>query len=124
MAELQCPRRIFSNEIRRSHTGNRLAASRRGSESAERAFGFVPNLLGVLAEAPIALKGYIDLTELLGKSSLNAVEQQVMMLAVSYENSCGYCMAAHSTVAGMIAMPENILKHYIARFCGKGPSLK
>jgi AhpD family alkylhydroperoxidase len=76
----------------------------------ERAFGFIPNLLGVLAEAPIALQAYIDLTELLGKASLNAVEQQVMMLAVSYENSCGYCMAAHSTVAGMTAMPETVLK--------------
>jgi uncharacterized peroxidase-related enzyme len=79
-------------------------------KSAEKAFGFVPNLLGVLAEAPIALQAYIDLTELLSKASLNAVEQQVMMLAVSYENSCGYCMAAHSTVAGMTAMPETILK--------------
>jgi alkylhydroperoxidase family enzyme len=50
----------------------------------------VPNLLGVIAEAPIALTAYIDLTDLLGKASLNAVEQQVMMLAASYANACGY----------------------------------
>ena len=30
--------------------------------------------------------------------------------ATGYENSCGYCMAAHSTVAGMTAIPETVLK--------------
>ena len=40
-----------------------------------------------MAEAPIALRAYMDLTDLLGKASLNAVEQQVMMLAASYENA-------------------------------------
>ena len=83
--------------------------AREALKSAQKAFGFVPNLLGVMAEAPIALKAYMDLTDLLGKASLNAVEQQVMMLAASYENACGYCMAAHSTVAGMVAMPQPIL---------------
>jgi AhpD family alkylhydroperoxidase len=75
----------------------------------EKAIGFVPNLLGVLAEAPIALRAYIDLTELLGKSSLSPVQQQIMMLAASYENNCGYCMAAHSTLAGRIGIPANVL---------------
>lgn len=78
--------------------------------AAERAFGFVPNLLGVLAEAPIALRAYMDLTELLGKSSLSPVQQQIMMLAASYENGCGYCMAAHGTVAGRIGMPATVLE--------------
>jgi uncharacterized peroxidase-related enzyme len=83
--------------------------AREALTTAQRAFGFIPNLLGVMAEAPIALKAYMDLTALLGKASLTAVEQQVMMLAASYENACGYCMAAHSTIAGTIAMPEAVL---------------
>ena len=69
----------------------------------------MPNLLGVIAGVPIALTAYIDLTDLLGKASLNGVEQQVMMLAASYANACGYCMAAHSTAARMIAMPAPVL---------------
>jgi hypothetical protein len=36
-----------------------------------------------MAEAPIALKAYMDLTDLLGEASLNAVEPQVMMIAAS-----------------------------------------
>jgi AhpD family alkylhydroperoxidase len=83
--------------------------AREALKSAQKAYGFVPNLLGVMAEAPIALKAYMDLTDLLGEASLNAVEQQGTMLAASYENACAYCMAAHSTVARMSAMPEPIL---------------
>jgi AhpD family alkylhydroperoxidase len=62
-----------------------------------------------LAEAPIALKAYLHLTALLGKSSLTAVEQQVMMLAGSYSNECRYCIAAHSAVAAKVKMPADIL---------------
>jgi uncharacterized peroxidase-related enzyme len=85
------------------------AEAREHLGAAEGAFGFVPNLLGVLAEAPIALRAYMDLTDLLGKSSLSPVEQQIMMLAASYDNNCAYCVAAHSTVAGRIGMPTTVL---------------
>ena len=37
------------------------------------------------------------------------MEQQVIYLTANYENSCNYCMAAHSGLAKMIGMsPENI----------------
>ena len=85
-------------------------ASREDLETAEKLFGFIPNLLGVLAAAPIALEAYIILTKLLGDASLSPVEQQVVMLAGSHENGCGYCMAAHSTVAGAVGMPALILE--------------
>ncbi|MDR8389720.1 carboxymuconolactone decarboxylase family protein [Aliifodinibius sp. S!AR15-10] len=61
-------------------------------------YGFVPNLYGELAESPAALEGYIKLNEILGKTSFNPVEQQLAVLAVSIENECHYCAAAHSTV--------------------------
>jgi hypothetical protein len=56
------------------HTRERLPGSARRSERRANALGFVPNLLGVMAEAPIAMSAYIDLTGLLGKASLNAVD--------------------------------------------------
>ena len=40
-------------------------ASSEDLKAAELVFGFLPNLLGVLAEAPIALRAYMDLTDLL-----------------------------------------------------------
>jgi len=37
------------------------------------------------------------------------VEQQVVTLTVSAVNNCAYCMGAHSTVARMVRMPEDVL---------------
>jgi uncharacterized peroxidase-related enzyme len=91
------------------HTTKTAPAARETLKAAERSIGFLPNLLGVLAEAPIALKAYIDLTGLLDESSLSPVARQVLMLAISHENACEYCMAAHSTVAGMEGMPRPVL---------------
>lgn len=93
-------------------------------QAAKSAFGFVPNLLGVLAEAPIALKAYIELTGLLEKASLDAVEQQLMMLAGSFANECAYCMAAHSTSAKMVKMPAPMLEALRAGHTLSDPKLE
>lgn len=78
-------------------------------DQTEKKFGFIPNLMGVLAEGPAAIKGYAVVSEAFEGSSLSPVEQQVVLLSVSFENECHYCMAAHSTVAGMVEMPEDVL---------------
>lgn len=67
----------------------------------EKAFGFLPNLAGKLAEAPTALDGYITLSGIFTgpKASLSPVEQQVVLLATSAENGCTYCGAAHGLMA-------------------------
>jgi uncharacterized peroxidase-related enzyme len=75
------------------------AASRPLLEGIQRAFGFVPNLFGVFAESPAALDGALAIFEAFSKSSLSTTEQQLVMLAVSEANDCGYCVAAHSTIA-------------------------
>jgi uncharacterized peroxidase-related enzyme len=69
-------------------------------------YGFVPNLMGEFAEVPAALKAYVTLSELLSQTSLNPVEQQVVLAAVSIANGCEYCVAAHSAglkAAGLAA---------------------
>lgn len=74
--------------------------------SAEQRWGFVPNILGIMAEAPATLKSYLALTDALGETSFTPVEQQVIALTVSYENECTYCMAAHSAIAKMTRMSD------------------
>lgn len=71
-------------------------------EAVKARYGFVPNLIGVLANAPAALEAYLSLAGLLGKSSLTPAEQQVVAIAVSRENQCAYCVAAHSKLAGAV----------------------
>jgi AhpD family alkylhydroperoxidase len=75
------------------------AASREALDAAGRRYGMIPNLLAVLAESPEALKAYLTLSDLFSSSSLTPVEQQVVLLAGSFENRCEYCMAAHSMLA-------------------------
>ncbi|PPK75995.1 putative peroxidase-related enzyme [Methylobacter tundripaludum] len=68
-------------------------------EGAQQKFGFVPNLLGGLAESPTVLQAYLDIGALFDRTSLTSVEQQVVLLAASIENHCIYCVAVHSMLA-------------------------
>lgn len=68
-------------------------------KKAKQGFGFVPNLMKILAESPAAAEGYLTLNGLLEKTDFTPEEQQLLLLAISVENQCHYCVAAHSTVA-------------------------
>ncbi len=73
------------------------------------ALGFVPNLYGVLAGSPALLKGYTTLSSLFDSSSLNATERHVVLLTVSAENGCDYCVGAHSALARAGGIAEETL---------------
>ena len=78
---------------------------------AKKAMGFVPNLYGVLAESPAMLQAYATLGGIFdSSSSFDPTERQVVLLTASFENECGYCMAAHSVIAGMQRVPEDVVE--------------
>lgn len=71
----------------------RLAEARKG-------LGFVPNMYAVMANAPGLLDTYVHGYERFrALSGFTPAEQEVVFLAISRENGCGYCMAAHSLIA-------------------------
>jgi uncharacterized peroxidase-related enzyme len=75
-------------------------------------FGMIPNLYGVMANAPPVLDAYRSLGALFmggPTMSLDPIEQQVVLLATSYENQCSYCMGAHSAIAGMMHIDQDII---------------
>ena len=76
---------------------------------AENTFGFVPNLIGVLAESPAAAKAYLGLNEIFDTTSFSTTERQVILLTVSRYAECHYCIAEHSTVAEMQKVPREII---------------
>jgi len=78
-------------------------------EAAKARFGFIPNLIGHMSEAPATAKAYLALGDLLGETSFSATEQQVILLAVSRFNRCAYCMGAHSAVAEMQKIPADVV---------------
>ena len=71
--------------------------------------GFVPNLAASMAESPTLLEGFGTLRRIAGSGTLSPLEREVVALAVSFENGCDYCMAAHSTFAAMHGAPESLL---------------
>ena len=78
---------------------NAPAASKPILEGVQKAFGFIPNLMAVFANSPEMLKGYLALEAEWNKTSFTPQERTLALLAASLENECGYCIAAHSTVA-------------------------
>jgi uncharacterized peroxidase-related enzyme len=86
------------------------AAAKESLAAARKAYGFVPNLLAVMAEAPTLLKGYGTLIRIFDETSLTPSERQVVLLATSAENECDYCVAAHSVIAQMQKVPEAVVQ--------------
>ena len=76
----------------------------------KKAIGFVPGLYGVLAEAPKAVEAYDLLSKLFKATSLTTTEQHVVLLTINYENNCGYCMPAHTGLAKLDAVPDDVIE--------------
>lgn len=86
------------------------AAAKPLLEAAKAKLGFIPNLYGNLAEAPAALQAYFDLSAHFDKTSFTPVERQVVLIAISTENNCEFCVAAHSLIARtMVKVPGAVV---------------
>lgn len=73
----------------------------------EKAWGFVPQLHGNLAESPLALEAYDTLFGLVAsKSTLSPIEQQVAYQAINVFHACEYCTAGHTYLSRMVKMDE------------------
>ncbi len=93
------------------HTADSAPAeSRARLETAQRRKGLIPNLYGVLAEAPIALEAYELLASLLMRSSFTATERHVVWFTINAYHDCHYCMAAHTLLAKGEKVPEDVIE--------------
>ncbi len=78
-------------------------------EGVNSAFGFVPNLLATMAEAPALLEGYTTLAKIFDKTSLSETERQIILMTNNRLNGCTYCMAAHTTLSQMAGVPADVI---------------
>lgn len=74
------------------------------------AYGFVPNLIGVFSNSPEAAEAYVQISKLFDSTSLSATEKQVVLLATSVENTCSYCVAAHTVISGLQRVPQDVVE--------------
>ncbi len=85
------------------------AASKPTLAKAEKAYGFIPNLLGVFAHSPAMVEAYVTLTGLFEKTDLTPTEQQIVLMTNNRLNGCAYCMAAHSTISQIQKVPADVI---------------
>ncbi len=85
-------------------------ASREVLKAATTKYGFTPNLLGKMANSASVLKAYLELNGLLEQTSLTPAERQTVLLTVSRENDCRYCVAAHTVIASMQGVQNEVVE--------------
>ncbi len=78
---------------------NAPEAARPLLEKVKAAYGFIPSVLGIMAESPPTLEAYQSLQGHFAKAGFTPLEAQVVQITTSVENECHYCVAAHSAVA-------------------------
>jgi AhpD family alkylhydroperoxidase len=78
-------------------------------EGVKEKVGFIPNVYLAIAKSPCSLAGFVGLAEAFSESSFTTQEQQIIQLAASTENECGYCVAGHTAFADTIGIPEAVV---------------
>lgn len=71
-------------------------------------FGMIPNLHGVMAEAPTVLEGYQQLHALATKTSFSKEELTVVWQSINVEHACHYCVPAHTAIAKSMEVSDDI----------------
>lgn len=85
-------------------------AARAALETVKTAYGMIPNMLGVLAENPAALEGYLSLSRIFDTAGFTPLERQVVLLTVSIENACHFCVAAHSAASAAAKLDAIVIE--------------
>lgn len=86
-------------------------------EAAQKQVGFIPNMYANMVNVPAVLTTYLHgYAAFRQKSGFTPAEQEVVFLAVSQQNGCSYCTAAHSMLADkMSGVPAPVLAAIRAR---------
>lgn len=66
---------------------------------AEQANGYLPNLLKVLANSPVALETYLTVSGINARASLDLPAREAVQITAAATHGCGFCVAGHTAVA-------------------------
>ncbi|MDM0087194.1 MULTISPECIES: carboxymuconolactone decarboxylase family protein [unclassified Variovorax] len=61
--------------------------------------GFLPNLIGILANAPSALETYLTVAQINARGSLTLAEREVVQITAARLHGCDFCVAGHTAAA-------------------------
>ncbi|MEZ4364107.1 MAG: carboxymuconolactone decarboxylase family protein [Kofleriaceae bacterium] len=80
-------------------------------EKAQKQLGFVPNMYARMAQLPGLLESYSAGYEAFrSQGGFAPPEQEVVLITISRDNQCRYCVAAHSMIGKHVTkVPEDVL---------------
>tara|TARA_Y100001001_G_C8011781_1_gene309990 strand:+ start:2558 stop:3112 length:555 start_codon:yes stop_codon:yes gene_type:complete len=78
-------------------------------ENSRKNFGMIPGLHAVMAESPEVLEAYQKLHQLVLDNSFNNDEKTVVWQTINVENACHYCVPAHTGIAKVMKVPDDIV---------------
>lgn len=84
--------------------------SRRLTEATAKKLGFVPSPVAKAARSPALLAHLLAGFAAFERSSLDALEREVVAMTVAFEVGCEYCMALHSASLVREATPRAVLE--------------
>lgn len=61
--------------------------------------GFLPNLIGILANSPEALETYLSVAKVNARGTLTLAEREVVQITAARIHGCDFCVAGHTAVA-------------------------
>ena len=82
---------------------------------ATRQTDFINNFWKALAHDPVTLRRtWQSVKEIMAPGALDAITKEMLYLAVSATNQCGYCIASHTAGARKAGMTEAMLSELMA----------
>ena len=76
-------------------------------DAVQNKLGFIPNLIKVFGNSPVTLQSYLSLGELNGSGNFSNKFREQLALAIAEENTCNYCLSAHTAIGKMNGLTEN-----------------
>ncbi|PWW62374.1 carboxymuconolactone decarboxylase family protein [Actinokineospora spheciospongiae] len=83
--------------------------SRKMVEGARKKFGFIPSPVARIAESPELLATFLGNTAAFDRSSLDALEREVVIMTLATRVRCHYCVALHSATMTRQAVDAEVI---------------
>ena len=82
---------------------------------ATRGVDWINNFWKALAHDPVTLRRtWLSIKEIMAPGTLDALTKEMIYLAVSATNQCGYCIASHTSAARKAGMNDAMLAELLA----------
>jgi|SRR5579864_2030710 len=75
-------------------------------EAVQAKLSITPNMTRVMANSPAVLEGYLSFSGALAGGSLNGKLREQIALEVGEQNTCQYCVSAHSVIGKMTGLSD------------------